>query len=376
MDPYYLGLPASPEDFVGRAKLVRWALETPVSGKRRTRASAALVTGSPGSGKTSAVDKICHIVSTTIPDSLRVHIPFFGERPRDPILGIIATEVARKLRELEGSADRFRRALARLKAINFTILGSGVGFEVGRTEEALHPSAASTWRDCLDALSEIPALIVSIDDAQNLGPDNLGGLKTLIEIAGSINVVVVVAGTLELTTLLDQSRNLPVGRLFAGSTFEMGGFSADETRAALLAPLHSTNTRGTWSSEAAARVHELTGGFPFLVRCAAKAAFREGTTTEAADVDASLDEILRFGRTVLLPQLSELEDEEILALESLASLHRERFAHNDARAVGVGSDMIGRLVKRAVVKPRGRESIDLVATPLAILFQKSERGLS
>ncbi len=371
MQPYDPQRPATPESFAGRQDLLTFAEDAVEAAATARRASAMLLYGYRGSGKTSALRKIESIVRQTVPRSAVVEIPLRVPSTEVMLVHSIAEMIRREVASKTGLTNRMRRALASLSAV--TVLGSGVE----RTPpHVLTVTLLTVWKDALAALGDLPLLAICIDDAELLKTAEIGILKTIIETESPVPILTVVAGGPELIEKLSARDASPILRSFSGAVFDIGQFSEAETSEALDAPLKRSKGTGRWDSSAVVALYRLTHGYPYLVQCFAAAAYREGRRIKEEDVQAAIPEALRLASPWLERELPTASDEDIRAFAKIASSGKLEFRSSDALRMGINPIYLSRLSDQGVLKRQARGFYELRKAPAIAYFHFLRRGLT
>lgn len=371
MNPYDPQRPSSPDTFTGREKLIA-RTNTFIEGARGHRRSGSLLLhGHRGSGKTSALRKIQALVGRASSESVTVEIPLRGKSSESALLKDIVEEARRVVEE---ARPAWKGAFKRLKAIDVKVLGTGVSL-TGR-DPHVGGSPLTTWRQCLTALAHAPLFCICVDDAEQLDKMGLGSLKTISESESPVPILLAVAGGPELIKRLAEPDASPITRAFSGATFDLEEFTQAETQQALAAPIRAASSSGRWAGEAVDRIHELSHGYPYLVKCLAYAAYRDGQTVDAAGVDGAVEEALKVASSWLEREIAHASDVDIITFAKIARTGRPSLKSTQILELGVQSPYIGRLVKLGVLKKIARGHYELRKAPVIAYYHVLRRNLT
>ncbi len=373
MNPYDPQRPSPPESFAGRARLIAQTQEYLERGRVQQFSAAVLVHGHRGSGKTSALRKIESLTEAAKGDTLAVEIPLHQTSSDADLLRSIVQELHSAVRRRKEDRGRWRTALERLQSVNVSVLGTGVGVERSATDTSSNP--LTLWRECLEALEGMATIAICIDDAERLNAAGVGTLKTIAESRSPVPVLLAVAAGPEMVRRLATHEFSPVARAFSGATFDMEAFSLTETREALEAALRPSHATGTWSDGAVRRIHDLSHGYPYLVKCLAHAAYRDETRLTEHDVERAVPLALETAAPWLERELSTASDGDIRAFVRIARSERDSLRSSEIIELGINSVYIGRLVKLGVLKKVAPGHYELHKAPVIAYYHELKRRL-
>ncbi len=370
MNPYDPAIPATPERFAGRARLIDRTASLLEKARVSRTSSAILLYGHRGSGKTSALRKVEALVAAWDSHAIRIEVPLRQRRGEAALLMDIADELQRFLDQAKEADSFFRRVHARLSSVSMSVLGTG--FAVTKSEHRAASNPFTGFRKVLSAAAEAPLVLIAVDDAELLDDVGLGTLKTITEAALGLPILLVVAGGPELWTRLSLRGGSPVARIFSGSTFDMSDFTLEETRIALEAPVRRSRVK--WSPAAIERVQALSHGYPYLVQCLAESSFQEGGIS-AADVDRGVPAAVELASPWLEHEIGSASDEDVRAFVRIAGLGRTTFRTTEILRAGVLPPYIPRLVRLGVLAPVRRGVYALRKAPVIAYFQALRRQI-
>lgn len=372
MDPYDPQTPVRPDTFAGRERLLAATsgfLEIAAGSRRGT---SMLLHGYRGSGKTSALRKIEALARARFPDALIPEIQLRARVSDDMLLRYLVDELLQAAEAKPKIHSRLGKSLARISGVN--VLGTGVS--LGTAQRTLPTNPFTLWRSALSSLSDISLVVVGIDDAELLAKEGLGTLKAIAEMDSRVPILMVVTGGPEFLENLSKPEYSPIARIFSGAEFDIGQFTVEETRQALVSPLIRVHSKTEWTLPAVERVHRLTYGYPYLVQCVAQASYREGRKIGASDVDAAIPRALSMGANWLARELLEASDEDIRAFIRITSLPSSRFRSQDAVRAGVATQYVSRLTKLGVLHHIARGHYELRKAPAIAYYHALRRGLT
>jgi hypothetical protein len=371
MQPYDPQRPATPESFAGRRELVTFVERAIETGTTLHRGTAILLHGYRGAGKTSALRKIESIVRSSAPRSIVIEVPLRAPSSELVLIQSFAELIQQQV-DLEASIpQRVKRALSLVKSVS--VLGTGVERSSG--PRPVHSTPIAVWKDVLAALRGISVLCVCLDDAELLKVGEVGILKTIVETDSPMPVLIAVAGGPDLLEKLSARDTSPILRAFSGAIFDIGQFSLEETREALLAPLASIVKPSEWDATAIQEIHHLTHGYPYLVLCFAAATYRERTVLTAKDVKFSIPASLKLAASWLDREMPQASDEDIRAFARIATLGKSQLRSSEMLRVGVNPIYVSRLVSLGVLKRVSRGAYELRKAPAVAFFHILKRGL-
>jgi type II secretory pathway predicted ATPase ExeA len=373
VNPYAPGQPADPRSFAGRRELLRQTVDAVEVATKLQRSTAILLHGYRGSGKTSILRKIQDQVLQLSPNSITVELPLRSMTPEDRLLASLVLEVTRQLGARKSVTKSAKEFLARVNGL--TIPG-GFGISLGEDSSTRAGSALALWRDCVESLEGIPLVVISIDDAELLDPSGLGALKTIAEAHSTTPVILLVTGGVEFSDRLAQADASPVARIFSGSRFDVGGFSEPETREALESPLAALKLGGKWTEGAAAEVHRMSHGYPYLVQCIAHAAYSEGGRIDEARVAGALDKALAVASSWLQRECADASDQDIVSFALIGGTGKSVLRSSEIQSLGVQAPYIGRLVRQKVLLKVSRGHYEVRKAPVIAYYHMLRRKLT
>ncbi len=341
--------------------------------RRLKRSGAMLLHGHRGSGKTSALRKIEAMVSSTLGGAVVVEIPLRGKSSESALLRDIVQEIERFVSEGATRVARFKAAVEKIRSLGISLMGAGLTVS-SASPETLNP--ITLWRKCVASLAGSPCVCVCVDDAEQLDKVGLGTLKTIAESVAETPVLLVVAGGPELMKRLSDPDASPVARAFSGATFDLEEFTAEETKEALDAPLRSSGATGRWSEDAVLAIWRLAHGYPYLVKCLAQAAYREGRLVNSTGVQETVQEALDVAASWLEREIPHASDVDIRTFAKIAQTGKGSLKSAEILELGVQSPYIGRLVRLGVLKKVARGHYELRKAPVIAYYHMLRRGLA
>ncbi|MBI3051746.1 type IV toxin-antitoxin system AbiEi family antitoxin domain-containing protein [Candidatus Woesearchaeota archaeon] len=165
----------------------------------------------------------------------------------------------------------------------------------------------------------------------------------------------------------------PVARIFSGASFNIGKLDQSETREVLEKPLVNEKTK--WDAESVSEMYKLTGGYPYLIQCLAKASYKENATITKRDVRAHIKDAIDIGKSWLSHEIPNASDQDVLSFVKIAQLEKNVFQSVDMAKAGIQSVYIGRLVKLGIIKKISRGRYELQKSPIIAEFEKLKRSL-
>lgn len=373
VNPYDPQRPSPPGSFAGRAKLIQTLREYLERAQTRRSSGSLLIHGHRGTGKTSALRKIEALTEDSAPDALAVDIPLHQASSDADLLRSIVQEITSYVRRKRTEKAGWSRIIERLEQVHVSVLGSGV--EVARRHPIEDRNALTMWRECLEAIREAPVLTICIDDADRLTAAGVGTLKTIAEAQVPLPVILVVAGGPELMRRLATHEFSPVARVFSGGMFDMDAFTEEETRDALESPLRGEPDAGAWTSEGVRRVHQLSHGYPYLVKCIAHAVYRPRATLDAAAVESAIPNALETAAPWLDRELPEASDGDIRAFVRIVRGTKTHLTASEIGYLGVNSVYTKRLVKLEVLRQVAPGRYELRKAPAIAYYHELRRKL-
>jgi type II secretory pathway predicted ATPase ExeA len=373
VNPYDPRRPSPPESFAGRANLVGQVEESLEAAREQRSSSAILVHGHRGSGKTSALRKIEALARASSDDAVVVEIPLRETSSDADMLRSIVDEIRGLTARQRHHSRRWKSMFTRLSGAQLSVLGTGVGVQANPPSP---PSTAlSAWREALDALSDSPLVAICIDDAERLSEGGVGTLKTIAEAETPVPILLAVGAGPDFLRRLATHEFSPVARAFSGSTFDMEAFALLETKEALENPLRVKGAKGRWADDAIRRIHELSHGYPYLVKCLAAATYREGKVLQAADVVAAIPKALELGSAWLEREIPLASDGDIRAFVRLARTDRSSWKTADILSLGINSMYLVRLTKLEVLRKISPGRYELRKAPVIAFYHELKRRL-
>lgn len=371
MDPYDPQRPSPPESFAGRARLVEQATAFLARARLQRTSAALLIHGHRGSGKTSALRKIEALAVEASPDALAIEIPLRQTSTEGALLRALVEEVSSHARRRRAEGNKWAKALERLASVSVDVMGSGVSVE--RAAPSRDRNSLTLWSECLDALPRDTILTACIDDAEHLDEAGVGTLKTIAEARTPVPILLAVSAGPELMRRLATPEFSPVARAFSGATFDMEAFTPSETREALDAALKAPHATGRWHGEAARRIHELSHGYPYLVKCIASAAYRDVATMTEEDVNRAVPRALEIASPWLEREIPRASDGDIKAFVKIAKSERTSLKSSEIIELGINSAYIGRLLHLDVLKNVAPGHYELRKAPVVAYYHELKR---
>jgi hypothetical protein len=330
-----------------------------------------LLEGYRGGGKTSALRKVQALLLEELPEAVVVEIPLRVPSGEAQLIDAIAEAVRARLSTRARPSTRARQALGRLTAVSVM----GTGFERAPREPNFPRHPLSVWAATVDALRDVPALCVGIDDAEQLNAEEIGILKTLAEFESPVPLVMVVTGGPELRAKLVREGGSPILRVFSGAIFNIGQFTIDETEEALTVPLRGRRSAGRWERSAVERIQHLTHGYPYLVQCFAAASYADNVRIDRERVQAAIPAALDRAASWLSSELPDASDEDVRTFVKVARQDKSEITSEDIRGLGLDYAYIARLVKQGVLRRLSRGRYELNRAPAIAYFQALRRNL-
>lgn len=374
MNPYDPQRPTAPEAFAGREELVEWGAKALESARVRRASGAALVHGHRGSGKTSALRKIEAMARSSGLAPIVVEIPLHERSSDADLLDAIVEEIRSFARRNRSVSGRWRTLVSRLTSVQVSAFGAAV--EVGSVPTPSPATALAAWRETLAALQGIRLVVICVDDAERLDAAGIGTLKTVAEAETPLPVLLVVGAGPEFLRRLATHEFSPVARAFSGAVFSMAALTIPETGEALAAPLRAAHASGRWTTAGVARIHELSAGYPYLVKCLAHAAYAEGEEMGRADVDRAVPRALEVAAPWLDQEIPEASDGDIRTFARLVRSGAGPWQSREILELGINSIYIGRLCRLEVLKKVGTGRYELRKAPVVALFHELRRKLA
>jgi hypothetical protein len=313
------------------------------------------------------------MVQSALEGAVVVEIPLRGKSSESALLRDIVQEVERFVSEGATRGARFKAAVERIRSLGISRMGTGITVAAG-TPGTLNP--ITLWRKCIGSLVGTACVCICVDDAEQLDKVGLGTLKTIAESVVEVPVLLVVAGGPELMKRLSDPDASPVARVFSGATFDLEEFTEEETKEALEAPLRSSGATGRWSDDAVQAIWRLAHGYPYLVKCLAQAAYREGRGVSAQGVQETVQEALDVAASWLEREIPHASDVDIRTFAKIAQTGKGSLKSAEILELGVQSPYIGRLVRLGVLKRVARGRYELRKAPVIAYYHMLRRGLA
>ncbi len=302
-----------------------------------------------------------------------MEIPLLQTSSDSDLLRSIVQEIVSSARRKKIELGSWTRLIDRLEPVHVGVLGSGV--EVARRHPVEERTALTLWREYLEAIREAPVLTVCIDDADRLTAAGVGTLKTIAEAQTPLRVILVVAGGLELTRRLATHEFSPVARVFSGAMLDREAFTEEETRETLEPPLRGEPDAGSWTAEGVRRVHQLSHGYPYLVKCVAHATYRPRAVLDAGDVESAVPRTLEIAAPWLDREIPEASDGDIRAFVRIARFKKTHLTASEIGSLGVTSVYTKRLVKLEVLRHVAPGRYELRKAPAIAYYHEKRRHL-
>ncbi|MBI4451661.1 AAA family ATPase [Candidatus Woesearchaeota archaeon] len=338
--------------------------------KAHKKSGAALIYGHRGVGKTSLLKKIIDEAKGT--DEKPANILYFYRR-----LGRTTSdeELYRLLNEeLIAAIDSRKSLIEKLQSIGKRI--ENIGLKVVDLKlnppELQQKSPYQLWKSCLNKLHDIDYFLIAIDDAEFLSVEAIGELKSIVEDIGPVPILLVVSAGVHFEGKLVDDYS-PVARIFSGASFNIGKLDQNETKEVLEKPL--VNERTNWDPVAVSEIHKLTGGYPYLIQCLAKASYTGNGVITKERVREHINDAIEIGKSWLNHEIPSASDHDILSFVKITSLEKNVFQSVAMTNVGIQSVYIGRLVKLGVIKKISRGRYELQKSPIIAEFEKLKRNL-
>jgi hypothetical protein len=368
-NPYDPQTPAKPEHFGGRHKVLASIKERIEFAITHKKSGAALVYGHRGVGKTSLLKKIIDEAKgiETKPANILYFYRRLGRTTNDEELYRLLNE------ELIAAINNRKSFIERLQSIGNKIAKVDLKvIELDTVSEAQQKSYYQIWKSHINKLHNIDYILVAIDDADFLSVEAIGELKCIVEDSGSTPILLIVSGGIQFESRLVDDYS-PVARIFSGASFNIGKLDYDETKEVLEKPLTAEQTK--WDVEAMKEIHKLTGGYPYLIQCLAKASYVENHTITKDNVSQHINDAIEIGKNWLIHEIPRASDQDVLSFVKIAQLEKNIFQSVDMAKAGIQAVYIGRLVKLGIIKKISRGRYELQKSPIIAEFEKLKRGL-
>lgn len=339
----------------------------------RLQSGGILLYGHKGVGKTSAISKIVSLASNQ-PDETPTNILIINRRLSRTtndieLYSVLIEEVNARILERKSLLEKMGGALSRLSSVKVYEI------ELNLTEEQkASQSKYQTWKMILNHLHNVDAVLIALDDAENLSSEALSELKTIVEETSQTPVILVVSGPAEFEENLVQNY-YPISREFSGASFDLGAFSSKETKEVLEKPLESAETT-KWTQDGIDAVQRYTLGYPYLVQCLASAAYFEGGVLDEKTVESAIPKAVEIGRPWLDHELSGASDQDIIAFAKIGLSKKSALRSSEISALGIAPPYIGRLVRLKILKLVSRGHYKVSKSPMIATFHALKRGLN
>ena len=366
-NPYDPQTPARPEYFGGRQKVLASITERIESAKSHKKSGAALIYGHRGVGKTSLLNKIIDEAKGTEerPSNLLYFYRRLGRTTNDEELYRFLTEEL--IAAIESRKNFIERLLGkRIENIDLKVIELKIGSDLREK------SPYQIWKSYLNKLRDVDYVLIAIDDADFLSVEAIGELKSIVEDIGPIPILLVISGGIQFEGKLVDDYS-PVARIFSGASFNIGKLDQSETKEVLEKPLVTEKTR--WDAQSVSEIYKLTGGYPYLIQCLAKASYTENATITKKHVRAHIKDAIDIGKSWLNHEIPNASDQDVLSFVKITQLEKNVFQSVDMASVGIQSVYIGRLVKLGIIKKISRGRYELQKSPIIAEFEKLKRDL-
>lgn len=368
-NPYDPQTPATPDYFGGRHRILASIKERIEYAKKHKKSGAALVYGHRGVGKTSLLKKI--ISDAKGSDDHPANILYFyrrlGRTTNDEELYRLLNE------ELITAVDSRKNFIERIGNLSGKIAKIDLKVIELKTElEPLQKSPYQIWKSYINKIHGIDYILVAIDDADFLSVEAIGELKSIVEDVVNTPILLIISGGIQFESRLVDDYS-PVARIFSGASFNIGKLDRDETQEILEKPLVNESTK--WDSAAVREIHKLTGGYPYLIQCLAKASYEENQTISIEDVRKHITDAIDIGRNWLNHEIPNASDKDVISFVKITQLEKNVFQSVDMANAGVQAIYVGRLVKLGIIKKLSRGRYELQKSPIIAEFEKLKREL-
>ena len=364
-NPYNPQNHADPNYFGGREDYLRVVSENLDSSLHYRRSSGILVYGYRGIGKTSMLYKI-KAEAEIKGKSIIVYRRLGSTTTDKDLYRMISEDVIEAVKRNSPLAEKLKRAANKVSAIHTPIMDLDVKAEAEKSPYHL-------WQKVRDNIPGIDFIMIEIDDADNLSPEALGELKTIVEAQSAVPLILVASGGENFEEQLDRDYS-PIARAFSGASFNLESFTLKELKEVLEAPLKGTKTK--WDAEAIKKVYALSNGYPYLVQCIARACYVENGTITKNDVETKLKEALNIGRPWLNNEIRLASDNDIRSFFKIAKLNKVDLTSGELLKAGVDPVYVGRLVSLKILKKVSRGRYKLIKAPIIAYYHVLARGIS
>lgn len=368
-NPYDPQTPARPEYFGGRVPVLNAIKERIDSARIHKKSGAALIYGHRGVGKTSLLKKIIN-ESMGIEERPTNRLSFYKRLARttndEELYRLLNEELVAEIENRKNFIERLKSVGKRIENIDLKVIELKVSSNLNLK------SPYQIWKSYLSSLRGIDYILVAIDDADFLSIEAVGELKSIVEDMGSVPILLVISGGIQFEGKLVEDYS-PVARIFSGASFNIGKLDLNETREVLEKPLVSENTK--WDEEAVKKVHKLTGGYPYLIQCLAKASYAEGKTITKNDVLAHIKDAIDIGKSWLNHEIPNASDQDVASFIKITQLEKNIIQNVEMAKAGIQPIYIGRLVRLGILRKISRGRYELLKSPIIAEFEKLKRNL-
>lgn len=370
-NPYDPQNPANPQYFGGRKEMLKISNERLEKAVRQRQSGGILAYGYRGSGKTSLLRKIASIVEPdeSAPNNvISTYRRLSRETNETELYQVLVEDTIDKVNRRK---NLIQKLISNYKAKSIAV-PSILEIEIENINDIAGQTPYHKFKTILNNINNADYLLIQIDDADYLTKNAIGELKTISEEQGKTPIVLVISGGIEFEQRLVNEYS-PVSRIFSGASFNLGAFKREETQEVLENPLANEDTR--WSGEGIDKVHELSGGYPYLVQCIAHASYEEHTQIGKDKVTGQLQNALSLGKPWLSHTIETASDEDIRCFLRVINLNKLKFTSAEMTSAGVASPYIGRLVKLKIIDQISRGRYQLVQPPIIAYYHALERGI-
>ena len=368
-NPYDPQTPVRPDYFGGRHKVLASINDRIESAKAHRKSGAALIYGHRGVGKTSLLKKIIDEAKGTEEKPMNILYIYrrLGRTTNDEELYRLLNE------ELITAIDSRKNFIEKLQSIGNRIKNIDLKvIELKVSPDLQQKSPYQIWKLRLNKLHDIDYFLIAIDDADFLSVEAIGELKSIVEDIGSVPILLVVSGGVQFEGKLVDDYS-PVARIFSGASFNIGKLDQNETKEVLEKPLVNESTK--WEPESVSEIHKLTGGYPYLIQCLAKASYIENEILTKEHVREHIKDAIDIGKSWLNHEIPNASDQDVLSFVKITQLEKDVFQSVDMAKAGIQPVYTGRLVKLGIIKKISRGRYELQKSPIIAEFEKLKRSL-
>jgi len=368
-NPYDPQTPARPQYFGGRKKVLKQIQERIDAAKFHHASGAVLIHGHRGVGKTSLLKKVIYNVNADQMKGAKV-LYFYRRLGRttndEEMYRMLNEELSSAFEVRKNWFQKMKSAGRHLEMVNLSWLRVKIPADSQESPYLL-------WKSNLRNLVGIEDyVLVAIDDADFLSVEAIGELKTIVEDAGPVPVLLVVSGgTMFEQRLVDAYS--PVARIFSGASFNIGKLDPEETREVLEKPLQGEQT--AWDTKAINEIHKLTGGYPYLIQCLASASYRKDERITEKDVRSRVHDAIEIGKSWLNHEIPNASDQDIISFIKITRLDKGILQSADMLKAGIQAVYVGRLVRQGILRKISRGRYELQKSPIIAEFEKLKRSL-